>query len=124
MLVWNLLTCLILPCLMALAKTLSLLTRFLNLHHPSRASRSFCYTGDWVISSNYRKGFKSNLPSHPFHLNIIFTTLQVSICGFQWTLISNDSSKFKELLIHSQIIVLGKKLVVGDQLFNFSITNV
>ena len=39
--VWDLLTCLILLYLMALAKILSLLARFLNLCHPSRASRSF-----------------------------------------------------------------------------------
>ena len=27
-----------------------------------------CFTGDWVISSNNREGFKSNLPSLPFQL--------------------------------------------------------
>ena len=38
--VWDLLTCLILLCLIALARTLSFLARLLNLHHPSEASRS------------------------------------------------------------------------------------
>ena len=41
MYVWDLLTCLILLCLIALARTLSFFARILNLHHPSKASRSF-----------------------------------------------------------------------------------
>ena len=41
MYVWDLLTCLILLCLIALARALSVLARLLNLRHPSKASRSF-----------------------------------------------------------------------------------
>ena len=41
MYVWDLMTCLILLCLSAHASTLSFSARLLNLHDPSKASRSF-----------------------------------------------------------------------------------
>ena len=66
-----------------------------------------CFTGDWIISRNHRKGFKGNLPCLPFHLNIVFTTLPIWICCFEKTLLSNDGSELKELLINSQNNVLG-----------------
>ena len=60
--------------------------------------------GDWVIILHQLQGFKQHLPIFPFNFNITCGALPMSVRGGEWSLMTEDLSKFPQGAIIRQLI--------------------